>query len=210
MRSTIRIAALVSSVCAAGALILASAGLAGQPVTQTLTPPPQPWQTCKGVGEGTICEGTISFSYGPIYSGITCGGGPSAFGILDAAIESELARRFYDENGNLIRRVRHDSFASGQLSNPLNGATLDYTQNQKWTDILAVPGDFSSATVTLTGAFVIHGVDGAPVLVGTGRTVFAPDFTIEFQAGPSGFLDLIALEPTAVGSVCAALAPTPN
>ena len=208
MRSTVRIAALVSSVCAIGALSLASAGLAGQPVTQTLNPPPQPWQTCKAVGEGTICEGTISFSYGPVHSGITCGTGSSAFDIFDSATESELARRFYDENGNLVRRVRHDSFASGRLSNPLTGAALDYTQTQKWTDILAVPGDLGSATVTLTGEFVVHGATGAAVLVGAGRTVFAPDFTIEFQAGPSGFLDLIALDPSAVGPLCAALAAT--
>jgi hypothetical protein len=208
MRTTMQSAIILSSVLALGALILASAGLAGQPVTQTLNPPPQPWQTCKAVGEGTICEGTISFSYGPVYSGITCGSGSSAFGIFDSANESELARRFYDESGNLVRRVRYDSFASGQLSNPLTGATLDYTQTQKWTDTLAVPGDLGSATVTLTGEFVIHGVDGAPVVVGAGRTVFAPDFTIEFQAGPSGFIDLIALEPSAVGPLCAALAPT--
>ena len=132
----------------------------------------------------------------------------SAFDIFDSATESELARRFYDENGNLVRRVRHDSFASGQLSNPLTGAALDYTQTQKWTDILAVPGDLGSATVTLTGEFVVHGAKGAAVLVGAGRTVFAPDFTIEFQAGPSGFLDLIALDPSAVGPLCAALATT--
>jgi hypothetical protein len=201
-------AVILSSVLALGALSLASAGLAGQPVTQTLNPPPQPWQTCKAVGEGTICEGTISFSYGPIYAGITCGSGSSSFGIFDSATESELSRRFYDENGNLVRRIRHDSFTSGRLSNPLTGATLDYTQTQKWTDTLAVPGDLGSATVTLTGEFVIHGVDGAPVLVGAGRTVFAPDFTIEFQAGPSGFIDLIALEPSAVGPLCAALAAT--
>ena len=204
MRSTLRIAALISSVCAAGALALVSASFAGQPVTQTLTPPPQPWQTCKAAGEGTICEGTISFSYGPVYSGISCG----SFDVFDRAIESELARRFYDENGNLVRRVSHVSFASGQLSNPLTGATLDYTQTQKWTYVLAVPGDVGSATATLTGEFVVHGTNGAQVLVGAGRTVFAPNFTVEFQAGPSGFLDLIEGDPSAVGSVCAALTAT--
>jgi hypothetical protein len=201
MRSTIRVAGLVSSVCSAGALILASAGMAGQPVTQTLNPPPQPWQTCKAVGEGTICEGTVSFSYGPVYSGISCG----SFDIFDSATESEVARRFYDENGNLVRRVSHVSFASGQLSNPLTGATLDYTQTQKWTYVLAVPGEVGSATATLAGEFVVHGTDGAEVLIGAGRTVFAPDFTVDFQAGPSGFLDLLGGDPSAIGSLCAAL-----
>ena len=184
-----------------------SAGFAGQPVTQTLTPPAPAWQTCKAAGGGTICEGTISFSYGPVCSGITCGGS-STFDVLDSATESELARRFYDQNGNLTRRIRYDSFMSARLSNPLTGATLDYTQTQKWADVLAVPGDFGSATVTLTGEFVLHSVDGTLVLVGAGRTVFAPDGTIESQAGPSGFLDLIAGDPSALGSLCAALTPT--
>ena len=61
MRTTMQTAVLLSSVFALGALILVSAGLAGQPVTQTLNPPPPAWQTCKTVGEGTICEGTLSF-----------------------------------------------------------------------------------------------------------------------------------------------------
>ena len=205
MRSTLRIAACVLSVCSTAALALASAGLAGQPVTQTLNPPPPAWQTCKSVGEGTICEGTISFSYGPVNSGITCGTGPSTFGILDTATESELARRFYDDNGDLIRGVRHQRWTSAQLSNPLTGATLHYSQSQTWTDVLAVPGDPGSATSTLTGELVVHGTEGAEVLIGAGRTVFAPDFTIEFGAGPSGFVDLITCDPSAVGSLCAAL-----
>lgn len=205
MRSTLRIAALVSSVCSAAALTLASAGIAGQPVTETLNPPPPPWQTCKAVGEGTICEGAISFSYGPVYSGITCGSGPSAVDILDSATESELATRFYDVNGNLVRRVRHVRWSSAQLSNPTTEVALEYSQTQKWTDDLAVPGDLGSARVTLTGELVVHGADGAQVLLGAGRTVFASDFTVEFQAGPSGFLDLLGGDPSAIGSLCAAL-----
>jgi hypothetical protein len=205
MRSTLRIAALVLSVCSTAALALASAGLAGQPVMQTLNPPPQPWQTCKVIGEGTICEGTISFAYGPVYSGITCGSGLSAVDIFDSGTESELATRFYDEDGNLVGRVRHDRWSSAQLSNPTTGIALSYSQTQKWTDDLAVPGDLGSATVTLTGEFVVHGADGAEVLVGAGRTVFGPSFTVDFQAGPSGFLDLLGGDPSAVGSLCAAL-----
>jgi len=205
MKSTLRIAACVLSVCSTAALALASAGLAGQPVTQTLNPPPPAWQTCKSVGEGTICEGTISFSYGPVYSGITCGSGSSAVHILDSATESELATRFYDANGNLVRRVRHDRWSSAQLSNPATGVAVDYSQTQKWTDDLGAPGDLGSATVTLTGELVVHGADGSQVLVGAGRTVFAPNFTVEFQAGPSGFVDLITGDPSAVGSLCAAL-----
>jgi len=202
MRSTARIAALAVSVCAAGALTLVSASVAGQPVTQTLNPSPPAWQTCKAVGERTICEGKITESYGPIDTGLTCMGG---FDIFDSGALDEVARRFYDENGNLVRRVRHQHYTFGQLTNPLTGATVNYTQTQTWTDVLAVPGDLGSATVTLTGEYIEFGADGAPVLIGAGRVVFAPNFTVEFQAGPSGFLDLLAGDPSAVGATCDAL-----
>ena len=65
-----------------------------------------------------------------------------------------------------------------------------------------------SARVTLTGELVVHEADGAQVLLGAGRTIFASDFTVEFQAGPSGFLDLLGGDPSAIGSLCAALVAT--
>ena len=56
-----------SIVAAAGALAAASGGIAGQPVTQTLNPPPPSYYTCMAVGQGTICEGTPRVeSFGPI------------------------------------------------------------------------------------------------------------------------------------------------
>ena len=193
-----------TGICAALALALASASFAGQPVTQTLNPPPPSFETCKALGNGTICQGTIASSYSPIDTGLACGSGPGAFDIFDSASQNEVAMRVYDAGGNLVRRVLHDRYA-GQLSNQLNGTTLPYTQTQTTNDILASPGDFSSATTTLTGEMVLRPSGGAPVLIGAGRAVFAPDGTLEFQAGPSGFLDLIAGAPSAVDPICTAL-----
>lgn len=193
-----------TGICTALALVLASASFAGQPVTQTLTPPPPPFETCKAVGNGTICQGTIASSYGPVDTGLVCGSGPGVFNIFDSASQNEVAMRVYDAGGNLLRRELHDRY-TGQLSNQLNGATLPYTQTQTTTDILASPGDFSSATTTLTGEMVLRPTGGAPVLIGAGRAVFAPNGTLEFQAGPTGFLDLIAGAPSAVTPICAAL-----
>ena len=51
----------------------------------------------------------------------------------------------------------------------------------------------------------IRASTGAPVVIGAGRLIFAPDGSVEFQAGPSGFLDLIFGEPVAVDPICAAL-----
>ena len=187
---------VVLAAACATALAAAAGGHAGQPVTQTLVPPPPPFETCKALGNGTLCEGSIAGSYSLVDTGIVCSGG---FHVFDSASEVDIARRVYDANGFLVRRDRHDR-SVGALSSPARGTSLPYTQLQELTDDLAVPGDLGSAATTLTGEF--HVGAGAPVLIGAGRVVFAPDGTIEFQAGPTGFLDLIFLEPSAVAAVC--------
>ena len=78
---------IVGSVCAACVLVLVSSALGGQPVTQTLNPPPPPWQTCKAVGDGTICEGTNVESDGPYDTGTVCGSGATAFDIYDTSTD---------------------------------------------------------------------------------------------------------------------------
>jgi hypothetical protein len=197
------------ALCAVGALALASSGLAGQPATQTLTPPPPPYETCKSVGSGTICQGTIDSFYGPVDTGLVCGSGASAFGVADSASTQDLARRDYDADGKLLRRAIYDRL-DGQLSNEVSGATVPYTQIQITTDVLAVPGDlWGSATETWTGNFIARPATGAPVVIGAGRVVFfPPGGTIEFQAGPSGLLDLLAGDSSALDPICAALGAT--
>jgi hypothetical protein len=193
---------LVAAVLAA--LTLAPAGLGGQPVTQTLNPPPPSFETCKAVGNGTICQGSIDSSYGPLETGLVCGSGPGAFGIADSATQQEVAKRDYDADGNLVKRYRHDHL-EGQLSSDVSGTTLQYKQTWIQTDVLAVPGDLGSATATWTGEFVLMPEKGAPIVIGAGRDVFAPDGSLDFQAGPSGFLDLLAGDPSVVQTICAAL-----
>ena len=187
-----------------GALIVAPASVGGQPVPQTLNPPPPSFETCKAAGNGTICQGSIDSSYGPVDTGLVCRSGASAFGIGDSATQQELARRDYDGDGNLVKRYRHDRF-EGQLSNEVSGAALQYKQTWIQTDVLAIPGDLGSATATWTGEFVLKPAKGAPVVIGAGRDVFAPDGSLDFQAGPSGFLDLLAGDPSVVQTICAAL-----
>ena len=131
---------------------LASAGpaAAGQPVTQALTPPPPSFETCTTVGNGVICEGARTLSYGPDDTGIACGSGASAFDIFDQGVHNQHAIRFYNAAGNLTKRVIYDQYFS-QFSNLLTSAAVPYTQRNTTTDILAVPGDFTSATETTTG-----------------------------------------------------------
>ena len=89
---------------------LASAGpaAAGQPVTQTLTPPPPSFETCKTVGNGFICEGARTLTYGPDDTGIACGSGAGAFDILDQGTHNQHAIRFYNAAGDLTKRVIYD------------------------------------------------------------------------------------------------------
>jgi hypothetical protein len=98
-------------------------------------------------------------------------------------------KRVYDQNGDLILRVIHLVDTFGQWSNPLTGATLRYLQTNNVTDVLAVPGDFSSATETQTGegTYLVPGI-GA-IILSSGRTVVGADGTLEFEAGPQYFFD---------------------
>jgi len=197
---------VLASVCGA-ALAAATGGFAGQPVTQQLNPPPPPWQTCKAVGDGTICEGTNVESYGPVDSGIVCGSGASAFDIFDTGTDDYSVWKKFDTDGNLVRRVFHDHYTFGQFSNPLNGAVVPYTQTDTRIDVLAVPGDLNSATETTTWGSVFHlpGA-GAPVFWNSGRTVQFPIFgPTEFSAGRLDFFQLSDGDTSVLGPLCAAL-----
>jgi hypothetical protein len=195
-------------------LVGASAGVAGQPVTQPLNPPAPAYYTCKAIGQGTICAGSPPIeSFGPIDtalegSPIVCGSGASAFDVFDAATDVVTARRVYDADGNLIRRVLRDDYTFGEFSNPLTGATVPYSQSDIRTDVFAVPGDLGSATETTTWNIHFHARGaGAPVLMNTGRTVQSPDGTLESRSGRLEFFDIFgAGETSLLAPLCAALA----
>jgi len=199
MRKFSAVAGLVATL---GLLMVASPASAGQPVTQTLTPPPPDFLTCKAVGSGTICEGSRTFTVDP-HPDFECADGTV---IYDQGTVRQVVIRYYDTDGNLVRRVIHEFWSDALKSNPLTGASAPYTQASNITDVLAVPGDFSSATETVTGqgSIIIPGL-GA-VFLNAGRFVVGPDGTIEFRAGPQGFLDYFVDGNTAVvDELCAAL-----
>jgi len=202
-----KIALTIAATCSvAVALVLAQAGLAGQPVTQPLNPPPPSFETCKATGTQTICQGARTLPpYGPDDTGVACGSGSSAFDMFDSGVESQVAARYYDADGNLTRRVIHQTNDSA-LSNPLTGAAIPYLQKNTITDVVAIPGDFpDSATETITGEqnFTVPGM--GPVMLNAGRIVTAPDGTVEFSAGPQGFMDYFSGDTSALDELCTAL-----
>ena len=73
------------------------------------------------------------------------------------------------------------------------------------TDVLAVPGDFSLPTETVTGQANITIPGMGAVLLNAGRTVTAPDGSIDFRAGPQDFLDYALGNTDVINELCAAL-----
>ena len=197
--------ALIASLLATFGLASAGpAAAAGQPVTQTLTPPPPSYYTCKTVGNGVICEGALSESYGPDDTGIVCGSGAGAFDIFDQGTDNKHAIRFYNAAGDLTRLTRYDQDVS-QFSNLLTGAAVPYTQHNTTTDIPDVPGDLASSTETTTGEVNFTVPHLGAVLLNAGRTVFGADGTLEFSAGPQGFIDYFTGKTAALAELCSAL-----
>jgi hypothetical protein len=184
-----------------GVLMPVSASFAAQQVTQSLTPPPASFYTCKAVGNGTICQGSRTFTLDP-QPDFACGDGEV---IYDQGIARQVATRYYDSDGNLTQRVIHEFWSDAQKSNPLTGETAAYTQATTITDVLGVPGDFNSATETVTGQGNITIPGRGAVLLNAGRTVTAPDGSLDFRAGPQDFLDYFLGNTDVVNELCAAL-----
>ena len=171
-----------------------------------LTPSPPSFLTCKAAASGTVCTGTRTIDYGPEDSGLACGTGADTFAILDRGSFRQKATRSYDTNGNLTRRVIHESFTLGQLANAVTGRTVDYTQHDAVTAVLAVPGDLDTATETITGEIIASLPHRGLVLAETGRITFTPDGAIEFASGRHDIQDYVAGDPSALHELCAALA----
>jgi hypothetical protein len=174
-----------SAAAAALALVLAPASFGGQPVTQPLNPQPPSFYTCTAVGNGTICRGTRTEVIDPHPDDFLC---PDGGIVYDQGTDNLDATRYYDANGNLTRRVLRDKWTDAQKSNPLTGLTAPYTQTTLTTDVLAVPGDFSSATETVTGEGNISIPGYGVVFFYTGRSVTDTDGNTVFQAGPPAWL----------------------
>jgi hypothetical protein len=194
---------------AIGVLALAPGALAAEPAPEDLNPPPPEFLTCKPLGTGTICSGTRLIVKEPEEDpDIVCGSGADAFHIYDQGEVHQRARRWYDADGNLTRRVIFERWTPAWWSNPLNGETLPYTQTNKITTVLAAPGDFDSATETVVGELVMTDPEtGQKVLRSVGRQVFAADGTLDFRAGQQAFLDaFVDGDMSVFDAVCAALA----
>jgi len=194
---------------AVAAVALAPGALAAPPAAEDLNPPPPDFLTCKPLGAGTLCSGTrVLVKESELQPELVCGSGADAFYIYDQGTIHQRATRWYDADGNLTRRVLHEVWKPAWWSNPLTGETVPYTQNNKITTVLAVPGDFDSATETTVGESVFTDPEThKKVLRSTGRVVSGADGTLDFRAGQQPFLDaFVEGDMSVFDAVCAALA----
>ena len=197
---------IIGTISVLATLAFAPNATAGQPVTQTLIPAPLPWYTCQATGSGTVCQGSNTESDDLTGVGVTCGTGAGAFEILVTGTTRDRATRYYNADGLLTRRVVHVKVFSAYWSSPFSDATVPFTQHSTVTTVLAVPGDFASATETNVGENIYRDEAGRIVFRSVGRFVTAPNGDIEFRSGVQNFLDYFVDGDTSVlEPLCAAL-----
>jgi hypothetical protein len=181
--------------------------LAGQPVTQTLNPPPPSFEPCKAVGSRTICFGSRTVLVNDD-TGTVCGEGANAFDIVLDATVDQTASRTYNRNGDMTERFIQDTYRSGLFVNSVTGASLPFTGHDTVTDVLAIPADFDSATETIAGEFAVTLPHAGTVYLAAGRIVMAAaDGTIDFQGGPGVLIEWFVNggSPEAPAELCSAL-----
>jgi hypothetical protein len=197
----------VVAVMAIAVLTLAPVARAGQPVTQTLNPPPPSFEPCKAVGSGTICFGSRTVVVNDD-TGTVCGEGANAFDIVLDATVDQTASRTYDRDGNMTQRFIQDTYRSGLFVNSVTGASLAFTGHDTVADALAIPADFDSATETIAGEIVVTLPHVGTVYLTAGRIVTAvADGTVDFQAGPGALIEWFVNggTPEAPSELCSAL-----
>jgi hypothetical protein len=171
--------------CTLGAVALAAVALAGSAGAQTLNPPPPSWYHCQPNGSGTVCHGKMSFEH---FAGPD-GSCPQGFDLLENGHKDENAARYYDRNGDLVKRVLHDRFPVGNplnvIYNSVTGASVPYHADLTETDRFGVPGDFDTITARTTGNGYTVTLPGGGLLVhDVGVFTFGPDGSILEDKGP--------------------------
>jgi len=140
---------------------------------QTLNPPPPPGATCQTTGQGTICQGSDTFSDN-FDTGQSCG----SFDIFQSDTVTERFTIFYDQAGNVTQAVFHDR-AEGTFSNSVTGTSVPFEGTENQTDTFATPGNFTTVTATFTADIFNVTLPGSGLILhDVGRGVFAPDGTI--------------------------------
>lgn len=197
-------------------LVLAIVALGAAPLTlaagidpATLNPEPPDIYSCRATADGAICRAHTVEAYEFEATGLFCGSGAGTVELLDSGIRDVQATRWYDRNLDLVRRQRMFLFRDAHLTNPANGRTLSYSQHNADNEVLGVPGDLGSATVSSSGHLSITAPGFGGVILDVGRVVAGSDGTLEFAAGQFDLGRYYNGELSLADDLCAALG-TPN
>jgi len=165
----------------------------------TLNPPPPPQfnPVCERVGNQIIC--TVQFTDPPFAatSDVICGSGASTFVPFDYHTRSVRGKRYYDQNGNLLRRHFRE-FYDGTVVNPINHKALSYSGSDTIMHNLAVPGQADTGAEALTGSVRIFlGQGNGTMALDTGRLVDSPQGLLH-ESGQHPFFDYFSGDTAAV------------
>lgn len=175
----------------------------------TLTPAPPGFfnATCTRNGIGIICDlhfTEVVLDHEP--NGVVCASAAGPVELLEVNTRSVVGKRYYDGDGNLLRRHFRDEWTA-TITNPVTGRSAAYLQTDRILHDLAVPGDNTTGTEEVTTRLRVINDAGSTIFVDAGRTVIREaDGSIEFQAGPHRFDDYFVNGNTAaVQPLCDAL-----
>jgi hypothetical protein len=150
------------------ALAIAPAALAGSAVDPTtLNPVPPDVYTCQADGPNTICRASFVDVIEGGDNGPLCG----ELHFFESVTVEIDAVRYYDADGNLVRRTGKASLGGTFSLSPTGDApTIDVVGHFNWVEVFTVPGDLDSAVETQHGLINHTGGSSAP---GFGADLFA-------------------------------------
>lgn len=192
------------------ALVAPSAAFAGRPLVDPSTLNPVPHSTGKPVcaqeGNVFVCRTTIDFGddFGTFPSGIFCGGTELQWSVQwTLRAGSELV---YNAQKNVVKAIYLDSY-TGSFSNPDNGKSAAWTQQDRYVVVFTTPGDDSAGTSTLTELQHVYGPTGHGILTDAGRETFNyTDGTLLTIAGHHPLDDFVLTgDPSGLAPLCDAL-----
>ena len=190
------------------ALAAPSAAFAsGQPIDPTTLNPPLEHGSPVCVWRGTqiVCHSTVAqyHDLGTLDSGINCSGAE-----LFQTVHWTLVRgiAIYNAQRNIVKLIYVDAY-TGSFSNPANGRSVAWTQEDVTEYVFTTPGDNSTGTATMTAIQQVRGATGRVILTDVGTEVFSiPDYTRLKAIGHHPIDDyLYAGNATGLAPLCNAL-----
>ena len=164
----------------------------------TLNPPipPEFNPVCKSIGAGTIC--TVQFTQlFPGGSGVICATAGGTYEVLQTQTRSVEGHRYYDQNGDLTRRLFHE-VDTGTYINPIAHVSVSFSARLTTLHDLSIPGDINSGTQAVTGPWRVFLPRGGVVVIEVGRLLLSGDGnSVLSESGPHPFLAYFALGDTA-------------